>query len=98
MKLLHSLLFYSFAHLYYRFILANAAGSPRRRSSGQSSSGQSDDASQSHLDASSPGKQGSWRQKIFNRVVTPAKHPCSPTLDGKFCYNCCVDDILLFKC
>ncbi|XP_060603835.1 TBC1 domain family member 1-like isoform X2 [Ruditapes philippinarum] len=63
----------------HMFILANT-GSPVRRSSGgtrHSEDGNQLLSPESHL----AHRRGSWRQAIFNRVVTPAKHPSTETLE-----------------
>ena len=33
-------------------------------------------------DSKSPKRRRSWRQEIFNRVVTPAKHLNTPSVPG----------------
>lgn len=76
----------SFFLKFSRFILANCSA-PRRLSSGVSSSS-SDDSNHLHpAEVFTPHRRGSWRQAIFNRVVTPAKHPTTPTLDGMNCFD-----------
>ncbi|XP_053398670.1 TBC1 domain family member 1-like [Mercenaria mercenaria] len=63
----------------HMFILANT-GSPVRRSSGGTK--HSDDPNQLHTpDTHTHHRRGSWRQAIFNRVVTPSKHPDTETLE-----------------
>ncbi|KAL4230457.1 domain member [Mactra antiquata] len=62
----------------HMFILANT-GSPLRHSPGHTRQGNDDDDVSS--DNVTPKRIGSWRQAIFQRVVTPAKHSSTPTLD-----------------
>ena len=34
-------------------------------------------------------RRQSWRQEIFNRVVTPSRHPNTPTVQGNYKdYDC----------
>ncbi|WAQ99425.1 TBCD1-like protein [Mya arenaria] len=60
----------------HMFILANCS-SPSKKSSTHMTPGEDDPPATS----SDPSPQGSWRQAIFNRVVTPVKHLSNPTLE-----------------
>ncbi|XP_052276744.1 TBC1 domain family member 1-like isoform X8 [Dreissena polymorpha] len=61
----------------HMFILANCS-SPSKRSS---LSGEDDLGGSDPQHGPSSNKRVSWRQAIFNRVVTPSKHPSTPTLE-----------------